>query len=129
MRYAIGGFIFVVLALVGGMLANNLLEDDPVPAPLPRATSFAEEEPFWGKVKRYAAVGPRVLEVKVRLLNTGNAEDEGECDIVPYDQTGAVSSVPVTTGGPATPGFGVIVTKRLRLQQPATSIERVEVAC
>ena len=132
MKYAVVGLAIFVLGLVAITLVRNLLTDDPpLTSPLPRATAFPIEEPFWGKVKKFEAVSQRVLAVKVRLLNTGNNEDEGECDLIAYNRKGAIASLPITTGGPATPGFGVIVEKRLRINEPggAASVERVEVDC
>ena len=131
MKTAIGVLVIVVLGLAGIKLLQEVTSDDPEPvaAPLPRATAFPVDEPFWGKVKSFTPVSENVLEVKVKLLNTGNAPDVGECDVVPYTATGAVSSLPVTTGEPATPGFGVPLTKRLKIPGGAATIERVEVAC
>ena len=131
MKYAIGGLVILVLLLAAGVLARNLYSsgETQLTNPLPRATAFPIEQPFWGEVKNFEAVGKRVLAVKVRLMNTGDEEDEGECDLVAYDKTGAISSLPITTGGPATPGYGVTVEKRLRINAPAASVERIEVAC
>ena len=130
MKYWIGALVIVVLSLGTIVLARDLFTSDtPTFAPLPHATAFPIEEPFWGKVKNFTAVKERVLEVKIKLLNTGNNPGVGECDLIAYDKKGAVVSLPVTTGEPAEPGYGVPITQRLKIEEGADTIQRVEVDC
>ncbi|HWL66596.1 MAG TPA: hypothetical protein VNP73_11530 [Actinomycetota bacterium] len=121
----------VVLGLAAVILWRIM--QNPVPVaqgPLPRATAIPFDEPFWGKVRDWEVVGPGTLEVKLRLLNTGNAVDEGECDLTAFDRNGAVASIPVSTGGPATPSYRVHVTTDIKIpDRGADDIERLEVDC
>ena len=73
MKFLIGVLVVVVLGLAAVKLMKDVTsEEAPSAAPLPRATAFPIEEPFWGRVKKFEAVSNKVLEVKVRMLNTGN---------------------------------------------------------
>ena len=123
----------VVVLGLAAVILWKILRNDPSTAltsPLPRATHIPFEEPFWGKVRDYKVVGPGTLQVKLRLLNTGNDVDEGECDLTAFDRVGAVASIPVSTGGPATPSYGVPLEVEMKIpDRGADEIERVEVDC